>query len=124
MPFDDLVRLLICKVPDKKEFNNRKELFPYLNNRWVELIKKSELSFEKLEKEVYYWLHLENPFLDPARPQDLASMILESPHYNGILSDPEDGAEEAVEYLNEENVLSIYEGETFSDLLQLLHAYF
>lgn len=124
MPDEDLARLLICKVPDGKDFTSPEELIPYLNGRWVELIKKSEMSFEKLEKEVYFWLQLENPFLDPARPQDLATLILESPHYSKVLSDPEEISEEKYDTLDMVTAISIYEGETFVSLLQLLNGYF
>ena len=124
MPGDDLPFLLLCKVPDGKEFKSRRELVPYLNDRWVELMKRSDLSFEELQKEVYYWLQMENPFLDSERPQDLATLILESLHYNVILSDPEDDEEIDYEILDMETAISIYEEETFGYLLQLLNEYF
>lgn len=111
-------------MPDNKEFKSRKELLPYLNNRWVELMKKSVMSFEKLEKEVYFWLQMVNPFLDAARPQDLAALILESPHYSVVLSDSVDIVEVENEILDMGTVTSIYEEENFGSPLQLLHEYF
>jgi hypothetical protein len=122
MPNDALVRLLICKVPDSKEIKNRKELLPYLNDRWVELIKKTDKDLWALERIVYDWLQMENPFLDSERPQDLADLILESPHYSEILSDPEEIEE--YETLDMETAIRIYESETFGDLLELLHEFF
>ena len=124
MPYDDLVRLLICKVPDGKEFTSRKELLPYLNYRWVELIKKSEMSFEKLENMVESWLDLYNPFLAAGRPQDLADLILESPHYREVLDEPENNQQEEYYTFDEEALIGIYEEETFEGLLQLLHEFF
>ena len=124
MPNEDLASLLMCKVPDGKEFKSRVELVPYLNDRWVDLMQKSDLSFDKLEKEVYYWLQMENPFLDPARPQDLANLILESPHYSEVLSDSEDIDEEDYDTQDMETVINMYEEETFGGLLQLLHEFF
>jgi len=124
MPYDDLVRLLFCKIPDNNKIYTAKELLPYLNDRWVELLKKSELSFEKLEQEVYYWLQMENPFLDSSRPQDLAAIILASPHYNVVLSRLDDILENDYKIFDMETIKNIYEAETFGSLLQLLHVYF
>lgn len=122
MPGEDLPYLLICMVPDGKAFNSRKELVPYLRDRWVDLIKKNNKDLWALQREVYDWLQMENPFIE--RPQELADLILESPHYSVVLSDPVDIVEVENEILDMETVTSIYEGENFGSLLQLLHEYF